>query len=344
MSSKFNKLFNKYADAANAMNKGINKIVGKDVLGEMKKIEEPKTFPPYTSFPDYQIAEPEQWTVINGTEREFLIEGNTIKVSANLDACIQYHKLFKETARYYSDRFKFKYQNCVNDYDSLIYYFDDLYFENLTPMLQRAYNLLLPFGIINVNFQSFSSRHGDVYNSAISSYQIMAGIENTKNQNAQNLGDKIGNSIQLQGGGFGVKGAVKGIAQAEIFNAGMNLLGKFVAQQNSLSQEDKAKVFANFNQEIFFNEIYCDYVNTYYTFISILSENGLLNDVTTSISNEYNTIMTNLKNPMFPKEQFVPTIVKLIQINPFVPEIYELLKQNIGQTNEVETIINYFNN
>ncbi|MGN0530229.1 MAG: hypothetical protein ACI4IH_03960 [Eubacterium sp.] len=342
MSSKFNKLFNKYADVANAMNKNINQMVGKDVLGEMKKIEEPKEFAPYNTFPDYQIPEPEQWTALNGEAREFEIEGSIISVSANLDACIQYHKDFLSTARYYANRFKFKYQNCVNDYDSLLHYFDDLFYEGLSPMVERAYGLLLPFGVFNVNIQSFTSRHGETYHSAISSYKIMAGIEEAKNQSAQSIGNQIGNSIQLQGGGFGVKGAAKGIAQAEAFNVGMNLLGKLVAHQNSMSQEDKQKVYAGFNQKIFFDEVYRDYADTYYTLINILSENGVLGNVTTLISDEYKTILENLKNPMFPKEQTIPAIVKLINTNPFVLDCYDLLKEKSNDKEAAEKITRYF--
>lgn len=344
MSSKFNKLFNKYADAANAMNNGINKIVGKDVLGEMKKIEEPKEFLPYESLPSYSFPEPEQWKVLNGAPREFKIEGNIVSVSANLDTCIQYKNTFKSTARYYADRFKFKYQNCVNDYDSLMHYFDNLYFEGLMPMIERAYGLLMPFGVFNVSMQDFTTRHSETYHAAMSSHQTIAGIEQEKNQYAQNIGNQIGNSIQMQGGGFGVKGAAKGVVKAEAFNIGMNLLGKFVAQQNSMSQADKDKVYENINHEVFFNEVYSDYFNTYYTLINILSENGILGDVTTLISNEYNTIIENVKNPMFPKEQFIPAIVRLINVNPFVPECYELLRQNVGQTDEVIELANYFNN
>ena len=60
MASLFEKGFNKFADIGNALNKGANKIVGKEVFGEIRKFEEPREFKPYDSFPAYSVPEPEQ--------------------------------------------------------------------------------------------------------------------------------------------------------------------------------------------------------------------------------------------------------------------------------------------
>lgn len=66
MASLFEKGFNKFADMGNALNKEANKLVGKEVFGEIKKIEEPKVFPPFESYPPYTVEEPEQWTALTG--------------------------------------------------------------------------------------------------------------------------------------------------------------------------------------------------------------------------------------------------------------------------------------
>ena len=43
----------------------------------------------------------------------------------------------------------------------------------------------------------------------------------------------------MQGGGFGLKGAMKGVAKAEAFNFGMGMIGKFVAQQSKMTKAEK---------------------------------------------------------------------------------------------------------
>ena len=68
----------------------------------------------------------------------------------------------------------------------------------------------------------------------------MLGITLEKKQSADSFGNKLGNSVRLQGGGFGLKGAAKGIAKAETFNFGMSALGKFVSHQLQMSDEEKA--------------------------------------------------------------------------------------------------------
>ena len=338
----FDKAFNKFADYSNKLNHGVNKVIGKDVIPDMKKIEGPRDFPPYESFPEYTKPEPEQWPVLTGTGKTFPLEGSSIIVSANLDACMQYRNYFRISAKYYAERFRFKYEHCVQDFDSLIYYFSDMYLEGLNEMIARAYSLFLPFGVFTVDVESFSSQHIDTYKKAIDSYTVMAGIEESKNQAADNLGNQIGGAVRMQGGGFGFKGAMKGMAQAEAFNLGMGLIGKYVATQTKMSQEDKAKVFAEFKQDIFFQEVYSDYYNVFFSWIQTLADNGGLPNTTTKISKEFNMILLNLKNPMFPQDKFAETLANLISSNPFVPECFDLLKQKYGKTEEVSKILDYF--
>lgn len=342
MAFDFSGAYNKYAKFTNVINSGVNKVIGKDVIPEMKEIEAPREFAPYSDFPEYSIPEPAQWTPLTGVAKEFPLDGNVVSVSMTFDVCMQYRKLFETTAKYYADRFEFKYRNCVQDFDTLIHYFSDMYVEGLNPMVYRAYSVLLSLGVVSADIESILSRHMDTYRRAITSYEIMAGIEESKNQAANNLGNQVGNAVHMQGGGFGVKGAVKGVAQAEAFNLAMGALGKVVAIQNQMSQEEKAKVYAEFKQDLFFEEVYSDYFNTFLTMIEVLSENNELANVKTVAGDDFTLMVRNLQNPMFPQDKVIPSLVNLISTYPFEPTCYELLKEKVGQTDEVNKIIEYF--
>lgn len=209
-------------------------------------------------------------------------------------------------------------------------------------MLNRAYSLLLPFGVFSVNLDTFSARHMSTYKRAIASYEAMAGIEASKNQVAEHAGDLVGGAVQMQGGGFGLKGAMKGIVQAEAFNAGMGLLGKFVSHQTKMTPEEKEKAFSQFKQEVFFQEVYSDYYNTFLTVIKTLAENNELRGVQTLPGTEYNTMIQNLQNPMFPQDKIAASLAKLISSYPFEPAGFQLLQQKFGQTDEVKQITAYF--
>lgn len=342
MAFKFDKAFNKFAQAGNTLNKGLNKAIGKDVFGEIKEIEQPKEYPPFDSFPEYTVPEPEEFEPLKGEEKSFRLEGNYIHVSANLDACFKYKKEFQKAARYYADRFIFKYKNCVEDFDSFLHYFEDMYMEGLIPMGHRAYSLILYFGVINADLQKFTSKHIDTYSRAINSYSTLAGIETAKNQAAENVGNTVGNSIQMRGGGFGMKGAMKGVAKAEAFNLGMGLMGKYIASQNKMTKEDKAKVFEKFNEELFFNEVYNDYYDTFMTMVQMLAENKKVGNITIYKGAEFNNTLNNLQNAMFPKDKVAPTLANLISTHPFNQELFKVLALKIGETEEVKQIIEYF--
>ncbi len=70
-----------------------------------------------------------------------------------------------------------------------------------------------------MNIEVFREYQVDTYHRAVDSYATMLAIKEAKNQAADELGRKVGGSIQMQGGGFGFKGAMKGVAQAEAFIA-----------------------------------------------------------------------------------------------------------------------------
>lgn len=338
----FEKGFNKFADMGNALNKGVNKIVGKEIAGEIKKMEPPKEFPPYSSYVKYGNPEPKQWERLKGSSKEFKLENNVITISENLDTCMQYADLFKEAARYYTDRFIFMYKQCVTDYDAFLNYFQDMYLEGLNSMLDRGYSLFLLFDVFNVSKERLKEYQLNTYCVAVQSYNTMLGIVEAKNQQANALGNAVGNSIQMRGGGFGFKGAMKGMAQAEAFNLGMNLVGKYVANQSKISAEEKAEIFSKFNESMFFEEVYSDYCNTFFSVIQILADNNVFGNISTIANDELNTMISNLQNPMFPQEKVAVILAKLISSFPFEKRCYDILKQKFGETEEVCQIIDYF--
>ena len=253
-----------------------------------------------------------------------------------------YRDSFKTVARYYADSLKFRYENCVVDFDSLVHYFPDLYVANLRPMAERAYNLLLPFGVFNIKFEDFAEKHMNTFGKAIRSFEIMQGIEATKNQNAENLGNQIGGAVQMQGGGFGFKGAMKGAAQAGVFNAGMGLIGKYISNQTRMTQEEKAKAFGLFKQDLFFEEVYNDYFNTFLSLIQTLSDCKVIENITIYDDSDFSVMIQNLQNPMFPQDKVASSIAGLISSHPFHPQCYKLLEDKFGQTDEINSVKKYF--
>ena len=99
----FDKAFNAFAQYSNTVNRGINSVIGKDVIPEMKTIEAPREFQALDHFPEYSVPKPEQWPALIGDGKSFCLEGNIISISAHLDACMQYRTFFKTSAKYYTE-------------------------------------------------------------------------------------------------------------------------------------------------------------------------------------------------------------------------------------------------
>ena len=343
MGIDFKKIYNKgFAEPGSKLNQTVNKAIGKDVFKDIKKMEDPKVFPEFSTYAPYEEEEPEQWPVLEGEEKTFEFQGIEIKFSKNLDTCLKYTDLFKLSADYYAKRFKFRYGQCVKDYDSFLNYFEEMYFEGLSDMIKRAYSLLLPVGVFDYTVEKFFEYHVDNYCLAIQSFEKMMNIVDSKNKKASETGESIGNSLSFRGGGFGLKGAMKGMAQAEALNAGMTLIGKYFSNQMKMSEEEKSAIFSKFKEDIFFKEVYSDYLNTIMSLIQVLSEKDLIGLVSTRTGEDYNTIIDNVTNPLFPEDKVAPVFAELLEKYPFTKKTYDALEKIYGDTDEIKNIREYF--
>ena len=44
-------------------------------------MEDPKEYPPLSDYPEYDVPEPPQWTLLTGEQKVFPLEGETITIS-----------------------------------------------------------------------------------------------------------------------------------------------------------------------------------------------------------------------------------------------------------------------
>ena len=146
----------------------------------------------------------------------------------------------------------------------------------------------------------------------------------------------------MQGGGFGFKGAMKGVAQAEAFNLGMGLLGKYVSNQMKMTPEQKAAAFGAFKADVFFEEVYSDYYNSFLTLIHVLSQKGLIKGVKVVTDDTATTMINNLKNPMFPKERIPQSLATMISTYPFEKACFSLAEELLGNSSECVALREYF--
>ena len=153
------------------------------------------------------------------------------------------------------------------------------------------------------------------------------------------------------GGGFGVKGALKGAAQAGAMNIAsglghsvFNTIGNIGSSIKSSNQKNKI-----FNSKSTLDDlsdaIYNTIFDMHYSYMRILISNLHLdidflnqNDI-----DEANIIFSNIKNRDIDLDEKIKLLKRIIELNPYNQSVYEYIIANFGdEKNEVTKVCNYF--
>lgn len=287
----------------------------------------------------------EIWEPIKGKNREFSFYGEKLEIPENLDVYNSYRKKFKQIAEKYTEKVRIDYNAKVNDFISFMEFFLKIYKENLSPIIQKAVDILISEGIWNVTFDSFLEKHTSSFHLAIDDYNAMlesVRLTVEKNQNA--VAGVMSNIPNMIGGGFGFKGALKGMAIAETFNIVKNGIGNNAMKiASSINPAQQEELYGRIKTDILFNRVLVDYWDVFITLVWILRQNG--RDIwlqTKDVDQQAKNIFRNLTNPNFPQDKIIQALVKLILINPYNSEYYEFAISQFGQSDDIVKIKEYF--
>lgn len=287
---------------------------------------------------------PTAWQPLSGSDRTFALNGETLHVPASLDLFNSYRLQFRALANEYADLARKDYDRKVHDLDTFIMFFPDIYGPYLERLLQGGVDILIAEGIWTETLDSLRTAHLANYHLALDDYQAMrTSLNLTDEQNHQNVETAAGFVPTLSGGGFGFKGAMKGIAKAEAFNL---VAGAAVGALHNITQvtpAQKAELFGRIKPDALFDRVFFDYWNTHLTLVSSLAANGRqiwLPDAASAAQAE--RIAQNLSNPNFPKEQVTAVMLQILLACPYKKEYQQLLQSKFGDTDEVKAIHDYF--
>lgn len=289
--------------------------------------------------------EQEIWEPIKGKARTFSFYGEVLAIPENLDIFNSYRLKFKELAEKCVERAKSEYKARVKDFVSFMEFFPKIYKENLSPILQKAVDILISEGDWTVTFDSFFDLHTSAFHLALDDYNAM--IESTRltvEKNQKSVASAMSNVPNLVGGGFGFKGALKGMAIAETFNAVKKGVGNNAMKNaSSINHAQQAELYGRIKIDILFNRIFADYWNVYHSLVWKLKQNG--HDIwwqTKDVDQQAKNIFKNLSNPNFPQDKVLSALISLILTNPYSPEYYEFAISRFGQSDEIDKIKEYF--
>ena len=295
--------------------------------------------------PQTPIVEQELWKPLEGKTKIFPLYGKTLEVPENLDLFNSYRLKFKEIAEKYAARAEAEYKSRIRDFISFIEFFPKIYTENLSPIIQRAVDILVSEEVWTVTFESFFDQHTNDFHLAVDDYNVILESANLTVQKNQQIAANIMSFVpNMVGGGFGLKGALKGMAIAETFNAVRDgIENSAVKNAANIKPEQQAELYGRIKQDILFDRIFADYWNVHNSLVWTLNQNG--HDIwwqTKDVDQQAKNIFKNLSNPNFPQTKVLDALIALLELNPYSPEYYDFAISHFGQSEEVTRIKEFF--
>lgn len=295
--------------------------------------------------PQAPIEEQELWEPLKGKAISFPLYGKTLEIPEKLDLYNSYRLKFKEIAKKYAARAEKEYKSRIRDFVSFIEFFPKIYTENLSPIIQRAVDIFVSEEIWSITFESFFDRHTKNFHLAIDDYNVILKSANlTVQKNQQAAANRMSFVPNMVGGGFGVKGALKGMAIAGTFNAVRDgIENSAVKNAANIKPAQQAELYGRIKQDNLFNRIFADYWNVYNSLVRTLNQNG--HDIwwqTKAVDEKAKNIFKNLSNPNFPQTKVLDTLIALLELNPYSPEYYDFATSHFGQSEEITRIKEFF--
>ena len=289
--------------------------------------------------------EQELWEPIKGSEKTFSFNGEELHVPENMDIFNTYRMRFRDLASKYTDIAEAEYKKKVHDLVTFMEFFPRIYSSHLQTLAQKATDIFITEGIWSITADSFLKEHTENFHLALNDLNTMAeSIRLTVEGNVQGVA-KIASFVpNMQGFGFGLKGAVKGMAMAEAFNFVRDgIESKSVQSAMNIKHAQQHELYQRIKPELLFQNVHADYWNIFLTIVWKLRGNK--RDIwwpKTELEQQANGIFQNLSNPNFPQDKIVSVVLGLLKLNPYNEDYHKYMVSRFGDTEEVMAIRNYF--
>ena len=285
------------------------------------------------------------WKAEKGYARNFTLCGEAFDVTEDMDLFNTYRLKFKEYARSCTDCARQEFDKKVKNLVTYLEFFPRIYGYYMTAMCDKAMQILVAEGIWTVTGSSFLEDHVKDFHLAMDDVEVtIDSVALTVEQNQSAVSGVMSIIPNVRGGGFGLKGAIKGIAGATAFNVVRDSMeSSLVNGAATLNQAQQAELYNRVNHDILFENVNADYWNVFISLAYTLKTNGQniwwISDEDSQLANN---IFHNISNPNFPQEQLVPVFIQILKTNPYNEDYIKFMLKRFGKTEETEAIKNYF--
>lgn len=285
------------------------------------------------------------WQPEHGTDREFTLNGKTLVIPAAMDILNSYRKKFRLLAAECADCARTEYNKKVRDLSSFMDITPSIYGYYTAAMVSKAMEIIVAEGIWSVTNDSFIQEHTSNYHLVMDDINTMAeSIALTAQKNHNAVSKAMDFVPHLRGGGFGLKGAAKGIATATAFNVARDTIASSLSKSAvNINQAQQIELYNRINPDALFDRMYHDFWNVFAALVDTLKRNGKqIWSPTVQGTQQARNIFQNLTSPAFPQDKVLDVFLDILKTNPYEKAYYQFMIAKFGETKETIAIKDYF--
>ncbi len=287
----------------------------------------------------------EKWDNFVGEGKEFPIGDKVLMIPVEMDLFNSYRLKFRELASECADNAKEETTRKVQNLLTYLEFFPKIYDKYLDVMINKAIDILVAEEVWTVTHDSFLAQHKkDFHNIQDDLNATLKSIQLTSQNNQKSVASLTGLVPHLVGGGFGFKGAMKGIAKATAFNIVRDTAeASLVNGASQLNQAQQNELYGRIRFDVLIERAFLDYWRVFLSLTYTLKSAGKQmwypsQDNMTKASN----IFQNLSNPNFPEGKKLEMFLEILKTNPYKLDYQKFMINQWGETEQTVAIKNYF--
>lgn len=233
---------------------------------------------------------------------------------------------------------------------------DDLYNDSIEPLINKGIDILNKQGVYSLDEKSFYGKYVKKSRSTVHTFEVVCDMEeeaktvdlHKEEEKLYRQARKAGRG-RVVGGGFGVGGAIKGMAQAGMMNAASGIAHSAYNAVGNIgsgivASSDKAAIYKKYKGPLktaLMQDLY-DIRNIIRT--ALQKEAGIVcKYVTVSESDKAKAIWNNYRLGRIPAEKKKEQIIEALTLNPYIIETYHTIWEDYGDENgELRKMATYF--
>lgn len=287
---------------------------------------------------------------------KFSLFGETVVIDPPRESYNKYRLMFEEEARQAVRRFQKLYQS-NSTLEMVVKSVPDQMYQSAAPAVDRCIQVLIDHGVLTIDAERFTNMYSDAWEAAANAHmkiqdQYAEIVLDEEQKDAYRKARREGRG-RWQGGGFGIKGAVKGAATAGalnlfagashgIFNAGAKLVSS-IAAKSKMNKIYQSKDTINTLSGGLFETVWMFHL----ALIDCLDKTGADHEtvggiVTSEDQEAASAILSNIPQ-ISDYEQRRNAMIRAFQLDPYQKNWYRLALQFFGdQDGSLEKVEQYF--